>query len=194
MALDSPKQPHHRAGASARACLGVALAGCLLLAGCSTVGGDDPPLAVVEQVELERYLGRWYEIASFPQRFQEGCVATTASYSRREDGRIRVDNACREGAFDAALREIEGVAWVTDEATNARLRVQFFWPFSGAYWIIELDPDYRWAVVGHPSRDYLWILSRTRQLDDAVYADLVARIERHGFDPARLQRTPQPPS
>jgi apolipoprotein D and lipocalin family protein len=81
---------------------------------------------------------------------------------------------------------------VVDAATNARLEVSFFWPFWGGYWIIDLDPDYRWAVVGHPSRDYLWILSRTRTLDETLYQRLLARLPAQGYDPARLNKTLQP--
>jgi apolipoprotein D and lipocalin family protein len=168
----------------------VSLALVSLLLGCQNVHA---PLEVVPEVELDRYLGRWYEIASFPHRFQKGCVATTATYTQKSDSEIRVENACRDGSFDGELRQIEGVAWVTDPASsNAKLRVQFFWPFSGDYWIIERDPNYRYAVVGHPSRDYLWILSRTPTIDSAIYQDLLERIEDHGFDPARLRLTPQP--
>jgi apolipoprotein D and lipocalin family protein len=158
---------------------------------CQTSG---PPLAVVDEIDLDRYLGRWYEIASFPQRFQEGCVATTANYSRREDGRIRVENECRDGSFDGDVRRVEGIAWVADPSgSQAKLEVQFFWPFRGDYWVIELDPDYRHAVVGHPSRDYLWILARTRTLDPEVYQGLLRRIESQGYDLERLNRTLQPP-
>jgi apolipoprotein D and lipocalin family protein len=153
------------------------------------------PLNVVDAVALDRYVGRWYEIASFPQRFQRGCVATTAHYTLRDDGRIRVENECRDGSFDGDLRRVEGVAWVTDpNGSQAKLKVQFFWPFSGAYWIIELDPEYRYAVVGHPSRDYLWILARTRTIDPGVYETLLTRIEAQGYDLERLNRTPQPPT
>jgi apolipoprotein D and lipocalin family protein len=175
--------------ASVRA-LGLAFLATLLA--CQTA---NPPLNVVDGVELDRYVGRWYEIASFPQRFQRGCVATTAHYTFRDDGRIRVENECRDGAFDGDLRRAEGVAWVADPSSSqARLKVQFFWPFSGDYWIIELDPEYRYAVVGHPSRDYLWILARTRTMDPADYDALLARIEEHGYDLERLSRTPQPPA
>lgn len=152
-----------------------------------------PPLDVVDEVDLDRYLGRWYEIASFPQRFQRGCVATTANYTLRGDGRIGVENECRDRTFGGELRRAEGVAWVTDpNGSQAKLKVQFFWPFRGDYWILELDPEYRYAVVGHPSRDYLWILARTRTLDPLVYRTLLARIEEKGFDLARLIPTPQP--
>jgi apolipoprotein D and lipocalin family protein len=163
----------------------------LLGIGCATAG---PPLEVVESVDLERYLGQWYEIASYPQWFQRGCVASMASYSRREDGRIRVENSCRDERLDGPLRRAEGVAWPADpEGSAARLKVRFFWPFSADYWIIELDPEYRYAVVGHPSRDYLWILSRSPQMDESLYQRLLVRIEGHGYDTGRLQRTLQPP-
>ena len=128
------------------------------LASCQT---PKTPLKVVDHVDLNRYAGQWYEIASFPQRFQRGCVATRATYSPLPDDRIKVENECRNLSFDGELRSIEGVAWLSDpEGSQAKLEVQFFWPFSGAYWIIELDPDYQYAVVGHPSRDYLWIFLR----------------------------------
>jgi len=161
-----------------------------LLAACGTT---HPPLEVVGDVDLDRYTGKWYEIASFPQRFQRGCVATSATYTRRADGRIDVLNECRDGALDGALRSAEGIAWVADpQQSNAKLLVQFFWPFRGDYWIIELDEQYRYAVVGHPSREYLWILARTPSMDPALYARLLERIEAHGYALDRLQRTLQP--
>ena len=162
------------------------------LAGCAS---SQPPLEVVGEVDLDRYLGRWYEIASFPQRFQRGCVASMATYTRRDDGRIGVVNECRDGSFDGELRRAEGVAWVADEEeSRAKLKVQFFWPFRGDYWIIDLDPDYRYAAVGHPSRNYLWILARTPTLDPALYRALLARLEAQGYDLSRLRPTPQPPA
>jgi apolipoprotein D and lipocalin family protein len=168
--------------------LGLLLAA--LLAGCAS---PQPPLEVVEQVDLDRYLGRWYEIASFPQRFQRGCVASRATYTLRDDGRISVLNECRDGSFDGELRSAEGVAWVADpQESLAKLKVQFFWPFRGDYWIIELDPGYRYAAVGHPSRNYLWILARTPALDPILYRALTARLETQGYDLSRLRPTPQP--
>ena len=165
----------------------------VLLAACAHGESGRAPLRVVPTVDLDRYLGTWYEIASYPQWFQQDCVASTATYSRREDGRIRVLNACRDKTLEGRLRQAEGVAWVAEgEPGNAKLQVQFFWPFRGDYWIIELDPEYRYAVVGHPSRDYLWILSRSPRIDPTLYADLLRRIEAQGYDPSRLQRTLQP--
>jgi len=170
------------------------LAGLVLLsiASCQTPSESAAPLEVVESVDLDRYLGRWYEIASFPQFFQRGCVASRAEYSRRKDGRIRVLNRCRDGTLDAAWREAEGVAWVVDpEVSSARLVVSFFWPFKGDYWIIDLGADYEYAVVGHPDRTYLWILSRTPTLPDDVYAGILERILAKGYDLTPLTRTLQ---
>jgi apolipoprotein D and lipocalin family protein len=192
MPSKDPRRPRVRASTRGmREPLGLALVALLtVFAGCRSPA---PPLRVVDHLDLDRYLGRWYEIASFPQRFQRGCVATTASYSRREDGRIRVENQCRDGSLEGKVRRIEGIAWVADEGegTNAKLEVQFFWPFRGDYWVIELDPEYRYAVVGHPSRKYLWILSRTPSLDEGAYRELLQRAAEQGYDVGRLERTLQ---
>ena len=175
--------------------LGVVCAGLLVsaVAGCRTPSASAPPLEVVPSLEIERYLGRWYEIASFPQFFQRGCVATRAFYSLRDDGRIRVLNRCRDGAPGAEWREAEGVAWVVDpEVSSAQLVVSFFWPFRGDYWVIDLGEDYEYAVVGHPERTYLWILSRTPTLPPDVYAGILERIRAKGYDLAPLRETLQP--
>ena len=108
------------------------------------------------------------------------------------DGKIRVVNRCRKESLDGPLKESKGKAEVVDAATNAKLKVWFFWPFKGNYWIIELDDDYQWAVVGEPKRKYLWILSRTATMDEMVYQDILSRLPQKGYDPARLHRTPQP--
>ena len=148
-----------------------------------------PPVETVPSVDLERYLGTWYEIAAFPQSFQKGCSATTATYRRKEDGGIEVVNRClKDGEPDVA----KGRARVVDEATNAKLEVSFFGPFWGDYWIIDLADDYSWAVVGHPSRDYLWILSRTPSMDPETYEAIVARARAQGFPTERLEKTYQP--
>ncbi|HNU00441.1 MAG TPA: lipocalin family protein [Acidobacteriota bacterium] len=149
------------------------------------------PPRVVDRVDLKRYVGTWYEIARYPNFFQKKCAGgTTATYELRPDGKITVINRCREKDGDTS--EARGKAWVVDRTTNAKLKVQFFWPFSGAYWIIELDPDYRWAVVGHPDRKYLWILSRTPALEPAAYDDILRRIAAQGYDLKPIIPTPQP--
>jgi apolipoprotein D and lipocalin family protein len=151
-----------------------------------------PPLETVERVELERYLGTWYEIAAFPQGFQEGCTGTTATYELRDDGEIDVYNRCRLDSLDGEPDTAEGRARVVDTNTNSKLEVSFFRPFWGEYWIIDLDEDYQYAVVGHPSRDYLWILSRTPTLDPDVYLGILERLEAVGYEIDRLEETLQP--
>ena len=151
-----------------------------------------PLLQVVSKVDLNRYLGTWYEIATIPQRFQKGCTAVSATYTLRPDGKIKVLNECRKDSLNGKYKAAKGKAWVTDTLTNAKLKVQFFWPFSGAYWIIELDSSYQYAVVGHPDRKYLWILSRSRKMDDALYNDLMERIKNHGYELSGIVKTPQP--
>lgn len=160
-----------------------------LLAGCA---GRHPPLPTVEYVDLDRYLGTWFEIARYPAPFQEGCVATSASYSPRERGGIRVVNRCAVEDFEGELREAEGRARVVDRSTNAKLKVTFFWPFYGDYWVLGLGDDYDWALVGEPSRRYLWILSRTRQMEPALFDEIVGRLPALGYDAERLIITPQP--
>ncbi|MDH4281235.1 MAG: lipocalin family protein [Myxococcales bacterium] len=150
-----------------------------------------PPLETVPEVDLNRYLGTWYEIASYPQSFQEGCTGTTATYTLRDDGQIDVLNECRKGSLDGKEDSARGRARVVDRDTNAKLEVSFFRPFWGDYWIIDLGPDYEYAVVGHPSRDYLWILSRTPTLDEATYEGISSRLEQEGYPLDRLQKTIQ---
>ena len=173
-------------------CLGLLAA----LAGCSpstTEREGLPPLQVVPRVDLTRYMGTWYEIARFPHRFQEGCTATTANYTLRDDGEVDVVNRCFLGSPQGEENMAEGRARVVDVATNAKLEVSFFRPFWGDYWIIELGDQYDYAVVGHPGRDYLWILSRTPQLAKGAYAGILARRrDDHRYDVERLQRTLQP--
>ena len=158
----------------------------LLLNSCASGGTPPVPLETVPQVDLGRYTGTWYEIASFPQRFQKGCADTKAVYTLRKDGTIEVLNSCfRSGKIDTA----KGKAWVVDATSNAKLKVSFFWPFRGDYWIIELGKDYEYAVVSAPSMQYLWILCRTPRMEETRYGEIVERLRARGFDVAKLQRT-----
>jgi len=127
------------------------LAPILMVSACAGVSKDKPPLQVVEFVDLERYLGKWYEIASYPNWFQKGCTASTAQYALLPDGKIEVVNRCRKDNLDGPVKQAKGKAEVADSPTNGKLKVWFFWPFKGNYWIIDLDTDYTWAVVGEPS-------------------------------------------
>lgn len=146
------------------------------------------PLETVPKVDVKRYMGTWYEIASFPQRFQKGCSCTMAKYSLNENGTVKVDNSCT--AYGKKKQSI-GKAKVVDKKTNAKLKVTFFWPFYGKYWIIDLAEDYSYAVVGHPNRKYLWILSRTPQMDELEYRTIVERAKAKGFDITKLKVTDQ---
>lgn len=162
------------------------------IAGCgSSLGFNSPPLEVVNQVDINRYMGRWYEIAKYPNSFERGCSNVTADYTLKNDGSVKVVNICRSPDGKTETRRIEGFATIADRTTNAKLTVYFFYPFGAPYWVIDLDEDYRYAVVGEPSRNFLWILSRTPTLDPAIYDQIVQRLPAKGYDPARLEMMPQ---
>ena len=164
----------------------------LVLTACSTTSQQNlPPLQTVKYVDLDRYTGTWFEIASFPLRFWRGCVGTTARYALDGAGNLVVVNRCRADSFTGPDRIASGAARVVDTQTNAKLEVSFQWPIWRDYWIIDLDPGYRWAVVGHPSRDSLWILAREPRLDPAAYDGIVARLREQRYDVERLQQTQQ---
>lgn len=147
-------------------------------------------LDTVPYVDLTQYVGVWYEIASYPMFFQRGCVATKATYSLRSDGNIGVLNECRKESFDGPIKKAEGIARVADPKTNSKLQVKFFL-FWGDYWIIDLDEEYRYAVVSEPRQKYLWILSRTPILKEDIYQGILTRLTEKGFDLNRLKMTPQ---
>ena len=164
----------------------------LISSGCVTKNGNGmKALETVNFVDLERYIGQWYEIARYHHRFQEGCVGSKATYSLRDDGKITVINECYDKSFSGKLRSVKGKAWVVDKETNAKLKVSFFWPFSGDYWIIDLGRDYEYAVIGHPNRKYLWILSRTPDMDEEVYQAILVRLQKQEYDTSKLIRTDQ---
>ena len=161
----------------------------LFLSSCVTINGDTmKPLETVNFVDLSRYVGEWYEIARYQHRFQEGCFGSKATYTMRDDGKISVLNECFDKSSSGNPRSAKGKAWVVDKDTNARLKVSFFWPFSGDYWIIDLGKDYEYAVVGHPGRKYLWILSRTPEMDENVYKAILAGLQKQEYDTSKLIR------
>ncbi|OPX61397.1 MAG: outer membrane lipoprotein Blc [Methanomassiliicoccales archaeon PtaB.Bin215] len=149
-------------------------------------------LKTVEYVDIERYMGTWYEIAKFPQRFEDGLVGITATYSLLPNGKVRVLNRGYVGDFNGKLKTARGKAWVVDKKTNAKLKVSFFWPFAGDYWVIELGKDYDYAVISEGSCRYLWILSRTPRMDEQVYQGIVQRLKQDGFDVSKIELNPQP--
>jgi len=160
----------------------------LFLCSCSSgIDRDLPVLKTVPQVDLERYTGTWYEIARYPNRFQKNCFESRATYRLRDDGKISVLNECFLGSKQGKLKSAEGKAWVVDKETNSKLKVSFFWPFSGDYWIIELEENYRYVVIGHPERKYLWILSRNKSMSDEQYNEILVRLkEDHKYDVSNL--------
>jgi apolipoprotein D and lipocalin family protein len=182
-------------GLAFRTCLaGAAALLALLAAGCAATPSDPPE--TVERVDLERYTGRWYEIARIPNRFQDQCAGgTTAEYSLRDDGRIGVINRCV--TEDGGIDEARGVARVVDPQTNARLEVSFVdllgWQlFWGDYWILGLGPEYQWSLVGHPQRRYGWILSRTPSIAPATRERIDDLLRANGYDPGRFVDSPRP--
>ena len=148
-------------------------------------------LQTVPHVDLKKYSGKWYEIASYPQRFQKGCNCTTAEYTLSEKGYVIVENRCNKDSINGKLSYIKGKAFVVKNSGNTKLKVQFFWPFKGKYWIIDLADDYSYAVVSHPSRKYLWILSRKADMNDSLYQQILSRLREKGFDLTKLKITPQ---
>jgi apolipoprotein D and lipocalin family protein len=157
--------------------------------------GQDLPVMPVSFVDLSRYVGRWYEITKIPNSFQKQCASrTTAEYTLRPDGKIKVFNRC----IDAKDKEdsATGTAKIVDTKTNAKLKVSFvrflgknwFW---GDYWIIGLDDDYQWAVVGTPSRKYGWILCREKSMGDEERAKCFAILRQQGYDPEDFVDSPQ---
>jgi apolipoprotein D and lipocalin family protein len=167
----------------------LAVLSAVMLVACNAKRGPSlPPPEVVPSVDLARYTGTWYEIASYPNRFQKSCSDTSATYTLLPDGKIEVLNRCTRGG---KADSIKGTAKVVDPATNARIKVTFFWPFSGDYWIIELGAQYEYAVVSNPDRSYLWVLSRTPRMDEGVYAGIMERLRSRGFDTGKLARTVQ---
>ena len=148
-----------------------------------------PPLPAVASVDLARYLGTWYEIAVVPNRFQKQCVADTQARYRMQGDDIEVFNRCRQS--DGTVSAITGIAKPVAGSANAKLRVSFFRPFYGDYWVLALPEDYRWVLVGEPSRRYGWVLSRTPQLAPADLTAALVRAEQLGYVAAAFQRTPQ---
>lgn len=152
------------------------------------------PLTTAQSVDLNRYAGLWYEIARFPNGFEENCEGVTAEYALRDDGMISVVNTCRKGAVDGKIKRAEGRARVVDETSNAKLEVSFFGPFWGDYWILDLAEDYSLSLVGEPEGRYLWVLSRTPTISDAVREEALSKLRSLGYNVDALYFTEQPPA
>jgi apolipoprotein D and lipocalin family protein len=165
----------------------------MVISATTTISAAEEPPRTVPQVELKRYLGLWYEIARMPNRFQAKCCCnTTAEYTLADDAAITVVNRC--ASENGKMNEATGLARIVAGSGNAKLRVSFvslfgFRLFWGDYWIIGLDPEYRWAIVGHPDRKYGWILSRQPSLNDEDKSKIFSLLKEQGYDPGRFQFT-----
>ena len=162
------------------------LAAFFVTIGCSS-GVSKSSLTTVDSVDLKRYSGTWYELASYPQFFERGCSSVKATYTPK-DGYIEVFN---QSIKKNKPNNIKGKAFVVPNSGNARLKVQFFWPFKGNYWIIDLSPDYSWAVVSDPKKKTLWILSRKPHMEVSLYNSLIAKLVNRGFDREKIVRMKQ---
>lgn len=167
---------------------GVALGG--LLAACAGAAQRSGPLRTEADIDLPRFMGAWHVIANIPYWPERGKVATRDEYALREDGRI--DNVyVFRTSFDGPEKRWHGVSRVVPGSGGAHWRVQFIWPFKADLLVLEVAPDYSWALLGHPKRRYAWIFSREPRMDDALYESLRERFRDYGYDPAVLRRIPQ---
>ncbi len=148
-------------------------------------------LRTVSKVELEKYAGKWYEIARIPSTFEQDLVNTTATYSLREDGNMEVINEGRVLDPSGELKQTQALAWLPNANEPGKLKVRFFGLFTTDYWILDLDGEYQYALVGSPTRKFLWILSRTPSMRDDIYRLLVAKAKAKGFDVDELERVVQ---
>jgi len=149
-------------------------------------------LTTVPDVDINKYSGKWYEIARLPNSFEKGLVCVTAEYGLRDDGKISVINAGQKENNIGKVKSIRGKAWVPDKNEPGRLKVQFFWPFAGGYYIFHLDQEnYQYALVGNPSRKFLWILSRKPYIDDSLYQELSEIARKNEFAVEKLNKVRQ---
>ncbi len=165
-------------------------------AAAATYRDQDVAITTVPELDVPRYMGLWYEIARYPNNFEENCVGVTAEYAQREDGKIKVVNTCRKGSLDGPVEKAEGVAKLVGPG---KLSVSFVpwlsWlPFTnGDYWVLDVTDGYEVAVVGNPDGSSGWILAREPEISDAQFEAATAVLQQNGYDLAALTRVPQPP-
>lgn len=168
-------------------------AAALALTACASRARGPVGNAAVPQpakpVDLDRYAGVWFEIGRYENRFERDCEAVTAEYRLMDDGAVQVVNTCRRGSVDGPVKSIKGRAKVVAGSANAKLKVAFFGPFFGDYWVLDHADDYAWSIVGEPSGRYLWLLSRTADPAPAVRALIQARVRDLGYDTSLIRPT-----
>lgn len=162
--------------------------GCLGLVGLTAKKAN--PVTTVKSVDINRYLGKWFQIAYYPNSFQpKDCGLTVAEYSLDRKGDIVVKNTCYEDSEGRKIKKrATGKAWSVSKS-NSRLKVRFFWPFSGDYWIVRLEENYQWVVVSDPARKYLWILARSAYMDSATWNEITNWLKTNSWQPSQLQIT-----
>jgi len=156
-----------------------------LLTSCKTTS----QLSTVKEVDIEKYQGLWYEIAKYPNSFQRNCLSSTATYTIHEKGYIIVENRCKKKSNYNEEGYIKGKAFPIKNSNNSKLKVQFFWPFRANYWIIDLEPNYQWAVISEPKMKYLWILARKPSIDENSYQAILNNLKEKGFDLEKIEKT-----
>jgi len=167
-----------------------------LLTACASLTGGKSGNADVPQpakpVNLDSYVGHWYEFARYDNRFEKGCESVTAEYVKRDNGLISVTNRCRLGGVDGPPKVSEGRAKIVPDSDNAKLKVSFFGPFYvGSYWVLDHADDYSWSIIGEPSGRFLWILTRAKVPPPVLRADLIRRVGALGYDTSMLRQTQQ---
>lgn len=165
--------------------------GIILFSSCAMTKDKTIDTSTVKQLDLNRYLGTWYEIARFPNSFEKNLVGVTATYSLRDDGKIKVLNQGHKFSLDGKLSQAVGKAKIPDPNEPGKLKVSFFWFFYADYFVLELDKDYQYAMIGNSSPKYFWILSRTPQLDDATYQMLLEKARKRGYNLDKLEKVMQ---
>lgn len=163
----------------------------LFIFSCTNTNSQMLDNTTVKKLDLNRYLGTWYEVARFPHSFERNLVGVTATYSMREDGKIKVVNQGYKNTLDGKPSVAEGKAKIPNEAEPGKLKVSFFWIFYGDYYVLELDENYQYVMIGSSSPKYFWILSRTPQMDPAIYDMLLEKARKRGYNLEQLVKVPQ---
>jgi apolipoprotein D and lipocalin family protein len=183
--------PDHGWGMIKRVQAMMALLVAILMTGCSVAPSKIPPLKTVTHVDLPRFMGPWYVIGTIPWIVEKNNVGTMDIYGMRPDGKIDITYVFHRKELSAKREEMHAVGTVLDKKSNATWGVQFVWPFQAPYLVIDLAPDYSTTVIGHPSRDLIWIMARTPTLSENTYRDLLRRVSVQGYDTNRIVKVPQ---
>ena len=169
-----------------------ALAGAVIITtvvGCQSVPSQ--PISTAQSVDLERFMGKWYVIASIPTRIEKNAYNAVERYQLVGEDRVRTTFTFREGGFDGDLKRYEPTGFVRDKVSNAVWGMQFIWPFKADYRIVYVDQDYLTTIIGRTKRDYVWIMARTPQIPEDEYRRLVNRVAAEGYDPSEIRKVPQ---